>query len=125
MTDMNAVNWFEIPVTNMDRASNFYNNVLQTEVQINQMGPMTMGWFPWKEGAPGSAGSLVMGEGCVPSKTGSQVYFSCGEDLQPTLDRVAEYGGSVMMPKTSIGEFGFIARFEDTEGNVVALHSTN
>ena len=122
---MNAVNWFEIPVSNMDRAATFYNAVLETEVQINQMGPMTMGWFPWKEGAPGSAGSLVQGEGAVPSQTGSLVYFSCGNDLQPTLDRVVANGGAVMMPKTSIGEFGFIARFEDTEGNMVALHSSN
>jgi predicted enzyme related to lactoylglutathione lyase len=29
----------------------------------------------------------------------------------------------VVMPRTSIGEHGFIARFVDTEGNAVAIHS--
>jgi predicted enzyme related to lactoylglutathione lyase len=34
-------------------------------------------------------------------------------------------GGQVIMPKTNIGENGFIAMFMDTEGNRVALHSMN
>lgn len=125
MADSNIVHWFEIPVNDIDRAAKFYNTVFQTQLDINEMGPAVMGWFPMKPGAAGSTGAIIKAEGSVPSKTGSIVYMECEPDLQPTLDRIPENGGSIVMPKTSIGQFGFVAKFEDTEGNVVALHSAN
>jgi predicted enzyme related to lactoylglutathione lyase len=36
---------------------------------------------------------------------------------------VVKAGGTVVMPKTSIGPNGFMAFFTDTEGNRVAMHS--
>jgi predicted enzyme related to lactoylglutathione lyase len=45
--------------------------------------------------------------------------------LGTPLSRVEAAGGSVVMPKTSIGENGYMAIFLDTEGNRVALHSMN
>jgi len=43
MQNMNLVNWFEIPVTDMDRAKNFYENVFGIEISINEMGDSVMG----------------------------------------------------------------------------------
>lgn len=37
--------------------------------------------------------------------------------------RAAEHGGKVVKEKFSIGQYGFIAFVEDTEGNVIGLHS--
>jgi uncharacterized protein len=40
------------------------------------------------------------------------------------LARVVPAGGSVLVPKTEIGnDFGFFAHFVDTEGNKLGLHS--
>ncbi|MBD79302.1 MAG: glyoxalase [Crocinitomicaceae bacterium] len=123
--EMNVVTWFEIPVNDMDRAVGFYQNILDVELNLNDMGPNKMAWFPWSQGAPGSAGTLIKGEGYAPSAEGSVVYFSCEPDLQESLDKVESNGGKVLVPKMGIGEFGFIAQIMDTEGNRVALHSSN
>jgi len=118
----NVVSWFEIPVTNMDRAKRFYGNVMEKEMEDMPapMGEMVV--FPMEPNAENAPGALVKMEGFEPSQSGSLVYFAC-EDLANELGRVEENGGKVLVPKTDIGEFGFFAQFEDTEGNRVALHS--
>jgi predicted enzyme related to lactoylglutathione lyase len=45
------------------------------------------------------------------------------EDIQETLRGINVNGGRTLMPKTGIGEYGFIAHFEDTEGNRHSIHS--
>lgn len=119
---MNAVNWFEIPVNDMDRAKKFYENVLGIEIAITEMGPSVMGWFPGTPEDQGATGSLIKGDGYVPSHTGSLIYMHVG-DIEGTLGKIGSHGGSTLLPKTNIGEHGFIAHFEDCEGNKVALHS--
>jgi uncharacterized protein len=122
MEKMNPVNWFEIPVADLGRAQRFYETVLGIELSRQEMGPLQMAWFPMSEGVTGATGSLVKGEGYVPSKTGTLVYFTV-EDLESAQGRVAAQGGKVLLPKMSIGEYGHVAHFEDSEGNRAALHS--
>lgn len=119
---MNAVNWFEIPVSDMDRAKGFYEKILDIEMTVTEMGPSVMGWFPGGPTEPGATGTLVKNEGYKPSQNGSLVYMPV-EDIEGTLGKINSCGGSTLMPKTDIGEFGFIAHFKDCEGNRVALHS--
>jgi len=119
---MNPVDWFEIPVTDINRAKKFYENVFGLQVFLNQMGSLKMGFFSMDNNVYGAAGSLVMGEGYVPSRTGTMVYFGV-PDVEPVLGLIKQNGGKVLLPKTSIGEYGFIAHFQDSEGNSVALHS--
>lgn len=119
---MNPVNWFEIPVTDMQRAVEFYQTVFGYTLSLNDMGTFQMAWFPMGESLPGSTGSLVRGEAYTPSHAGSLVYFSV-EDIDGTLTKAANSGGRILGRKTSIGEYGFVAHFEDSEGNRVALHS--
>ncbi len=120
----NAINWFEIPVTDLERAKKFYENILGVKLDLNEMGPMQMAWFPMEQNAPGATGTLIKSEGYTPSHSGSLVYFSV-PDIEATLSNIDSTGGKTLMPKTSIGDFGFIAHFEDCEGNRVALHSEN
>lgn len=122
--EMNPVTWFEIPVNDMARAKAFYESVFGFELSLNEMGPLSMAWFPMFEKAPGSTGTLMKNENYTPSHAGTLVYFSV-EDIEATLERVVEKGGKVLNPKMSIGEHGFTAHFEDSEGNRVALHSIN
>ena len=119
---MNPVNWFEIPVKDLDRSKKFYESVFDVKLQVEQMGPMQMAWFPLSEKAAGSAGSLVKAEDYTPSHAGTVVYFSV-DDIDRTLDKVKSNHGKTLLPKMGIGKYGFIAQFEDTEGNRVALHS--
>lgn len=122
--DKNVVNWFEIPVKDMARAKKFYSSVFGKELTDFPMPGMEMAVFPWAQGGEFAAGSLVKAQGYKPSQTGTTVYFYC-EDLSNELGRVEDSGGKVMMPKTPIGENGFIAHIMDTEGNRIGLHSMN
>jgi predicted enzyme related to lactoylglutathione lyase len=121
-TQINAVTWFEIPVKDIERAKKFYEKVLGLELTIEEMEPFTMAWFPMIQGAPGAPGALIKGESYEPSHAGTVVYFSI-DDIDETLRRINASGGKTLLPKKSIGEYGFIAHFEDTEGNRLALHS--
>jgi hypothetical protein len=116
----NPVNWFEIPVTDLDRARAFYEQVLGTNLEVFDMGGVRMAWFPRPENAVGSSGGLVQAPGRTPSRTGTVVFFSV-PDIDATMTAVAKHGGKVVMPKTQGGEHGAIAHFEDSEGNLVAL----
>ena len=117
----NPVNWFEIPVTDMARAKKFYEAVFGIEITDSEMGPNKMGWFPMEMGAAGAAGTLIKGDGYTPSHDGSLVYINV-DKIDPTIGAINGNGGKTLMPRMDIGEHGFIAHFEDTEGNRVALH---
>ena len=119
----NPVNWFEIPVADLSRARQFYETVLGIEIAETEMGPNQMGWFPMEMGATGAAGTLIKGDGYTPSHDGSLVYIHV-DAIDPTLEAINGAGGTTLVPRMSIGEHGFIAHFEDTEGNRVALHES-
>jgi len=118
----NPVNWFEIPVRDLDRAQKFYETVFA--VSLNKMGlePFEMLQWPMDDNSYGAAGTLVKGEGYTPSREGALVYFSV-DDIEATLAKVVQGGGKILLPKMSIGEYGFVGQFEDSEGNRIALHS--
>lgn len=118
----NPVNWFEIPVLDMERAKTFYMTVFDLKIEEQSMGPRLMGFFPMQMDAVGAGGALVKEEGFVPSQTGILIYFSV-PDIEATLARVTANGGKMLIPKTSIGEYGFVGYFKDTEGNRLALHT--
>jgi len=122
MGKMNPVNWFEIAATDLERAKTFYNKVFGSEFQYMEMPGMQMYMFSGGPELPGAAGSLFKSEGNKPSLDGTTIYFYC-EDLSNELSKVEGAGGKVLLPRTSIGEFGFIALFADTEGNRLGMHS--
>ena len=71
-------------------------------------------------------GSIVQGNGCIPTENGTLVYLNGRNDLNNILKRVEDAGGRVVLEKTLINkESGYFALFMDTEGNKLALHSNN
>jgi predicted enzyme related to lactoylglutathione lyase len=120
----NVIGWVEIPAVDLGRAKKFYEAIFQTELQHMELGnELKMAMFPVEEG--GVSGALCEHKDFyTPSHEGPLVYLSAGPDLQQVLDRIKEQGGKELVPKTQISEdYGFMAVFEDCEGNRVALHS--
>ncbi len=120
--ESNPVTWFEIPTSDLNRAKLFYEHVLGVELGLHDLGPLKMAWFPMRPTASGATGALVQADAYQPSHQGTLVYFSV-LDIEAALERVVAKGGRVLRGKMSIGEHGFVAHFEDSEGNRVALHS--
>jgi uncharacterized protein len=118
----NPVHWFEIPVCDILRAKDFYESVFECELSLEEVKMMRMATFPMAEKDRGASGALVQAKGYEPRHSGTTVYFSV-ENIDYVLKRVQDKGGTVLIPKTSIGEYGFIAHFEDSEGNQIALHA--
>ncbi len=119
----NAINWFEIPAKNFERAKSFYETLLSVEIHEMPHPSYKYGIFPADIENGQVGGALVEGEAYEPSSKGSLIYFNGGNDLSVPLSKVEAAGGKILLPKTSIGGNGFMAQFADTEGNKIALHS--
>ncbi len=120
--ETNALNWFEIPITDVNRAKAFYETIFEIKLELVEMMGMEMLMFPPQP--PKSNGALVKSSSHKPSTEGSVIYLNANPDLQLVLDRIEAAGQQVTLTKTDIGpENGFMAFFIDTEGNLVGLHS--
>ena len=121
---MNAVGWFDIYVSDMDRAVIFYEAVLETKLEKmdDPTGETQMMSFAGDMQAYGAAGALVKTEHAKPGPGGTQVYFSV-EECATQQERVSDAGGTVIRPKFSIGQFGFVVLCKDTEGNMIGFNS--
>lgn len=124
--DINVAGWFEIPVSDMERAIRFYETVFGFKLERNDLGDLVMAWFPANYRAEGAAGSLVYKPGFYkPSQDGTLVYFTSPTgNLQNELNNVQKAGGEVLIQKRLVTEdIGYMGLFVDSEGNRVALHS--
>lgn len=123
MQPHNAINWFEIPVSDFDRAVNFYSAVLGVEIPKSEFMGEPQAFFPGSE--TGVGGALVKSERLTPATIGCLIYLNLGtvENLEQALGRVEANGGQMLMPKTDIGDPGFIGIIQDTEGNAIGLHA--
>ncbi len=119
----NPVNWFEVPVAELERAVRFYEAMLNVTLKREHLqGQPPMAIFLRGE-AGGVGGALIKDERVRPSADGSVVYFHAGKDLAGCVERAQRAGGKVLLPPTEIGDPGAIALVLDTEGNRVGLHS--
>lgn len=122
----NPIGWIEIPVTDMERAMKFYEEVFGFKLERHTMGPLDMAWFPTIPDSIGCSGSLVKHEQWYkPTLDGPLVYFTAfSGDVDVELARAEKAGGKIRIPKKLIApDIGYMAVFEDTEGNRIALHS--
>lgn len=123
----NVINWFEIYTSDFERAKIFYTDIFKlqlTDLPMNNENHSNMRYatFPFEESVNGSGGALVKIDDVKPGAGGTLVYFA-SEEISDELSRVEVAGGKVIRPKMDIGEYGFIALIEDTEGNLIGLHS--
>ena len=123
--DMNSyISIFEIPATDISRAIEFYQAILDMNIEKVEMPGMEMGILPYEEQAV--TGVILKEEGLRPSADGVTIYLNGGENLQIILDRVEKNSGKIVIPKTAhADDMGYFAIFLDSEGNKMGLHSPN
>ena len=115
---------FEIPATEISRAVDFYQAILDINIEKMEFPDMQMGIFPY-EGQM-VTGVIIKGEGEKPSADGVTIYLNGGDNLQIILDKVEKNGGEIIVPKSlHADESGYYALFLDSEGNKIGLHSPN
>ncbi|HLG02684.1 MAG TPA: VOC family protein [Bacteroidia bacterium] len=125
-TNTNIITWFEVPVSDFDRAQTFYETIFDIQINALQMGPLLMGLFPSEQGNGKVSGALCQHEWYKPSSDGPLIYFNANPNLQTILDRVEKSGGKIIVYKKQISQdIGYMAVVIDTEGNRIALHSQN
>lgn len=122
----NAISWFEIPATDLDRAQKFYEAIFGITLDAIDTPNIKMRMFPLDDPMNGIGGSIVDSNGFhKPSATdGPLIYLNGNPDVQNVLDKVENAGGKIVVPKTEISpDYGFMGVFLDTEGNRIGLHS--
>lgn len=124
---MNAVGWFEVYVDDMARARRFYEAMLG--IQLEALSPpggdesdLEMWAFPMQKEATGASGALVKMPDYLPGAGGTIVYFACDDCAEPAR-RAEANGGQIIKEKVSIAPYGFMAMVQDSEGNLIGLHS--
>ena len=119
-----ALNWFEIFVSDLGKAKAFYGEILKTELSEVECGSgPTMALFPYNQEL-GVGGALTQADGPhKPGSGGTLVYLNVEGDLDGVLSRIPAAGGTVVRERMPIPPHGFIGIFSDPDGNVVGLHS--
>jgi predicted enzyme related to lactoylglutathione lyase len=116
----NAAVYFEIPVTDLDRAVEFYGTVLDVPFSRTVIDHYEMALFPFDERLPGISGALSKGDVYRPTHEGVILYMRTA-DIRDTVQRVTANGGRILLEITSATEWGWVAEFEDSEGNRIGL----
>jgi len=118
----NAIDWFEIPVRDLDRAQRFYEALFDAPLRREQMGEATLAVFGHDEAGVG--GCLFAGGDLGPATQGTIVYLNAAPSIDAVLARVERAGGRIATPKVQLpGDMGAYAHILDTEGNRVGLHA--
>ena len=108
---MNAINWFEIPALDLERAFVFYSTILNNNVNV-----------PFNTGEA-VGGSIIVREDLKPTIEGGNIYLNAFGKLSDAVSKVENAGGKVIVPFMDLGKFGFSAIIIDSEGNKIGLLS--
>lgn len=112
------ITWFEIPVNNMPRAINFYEQLFDTKIHLQDLGDFKLAIIK------GQMGCLVQHAAYKPSHEGVLIYIQTPLAINDLLAKVEALGGRILRPSALISEdFGYTGIFEDSEGNRIGLHA--
>jgi predicted enzyme related to lactoylglutathione lyase len=117
---INNVNWFEIAVSNLDKASPIYEATLDTKLKRESFMNVPHALFPCRDGVIGA----LITDPNRPVRAGhSTVIYLRVSDVEAALRRGVEAGAKVVQPTTSIGPQGTLALLADLDGNVFGIHA--
>lgn len=128
--------WFEIPVTDMDRAIRFYSSLLNITIEKHKM--LEEEHAVLRSEHCGIGGVLVKRE-ITATHCGVKLFFHVSV-LSDAIETAVRYGGKVITPKTLLKQtdsagnrtiaqnmidnrVGYFAELLDSEGNAIALYS--
>jgi hypothetical protein len=125
----NAVTWFEIPVSNMKRAKEFYETVLNIKlvdtggekrgeemVLFPRLPDVSMGRTDMV------SGSLIKSDRLHPSGDGIMIYLNANPSIDKAIARIEKAGGEIILPKTK-NPAGWVCIFTDSESNKIGIYS--
>ena len=125
MSDLNALHnravWFDIPVSDLGRAAEFYRAVLDVKVDDVDAGGYE---FCVIEHTDGNGGCLVPNAKEISGSAGILLYMNVDGRIRDAVAKTPGKGGKVLEPTHGIGPHGFRAIVLDSEGNRIALHSS-
>ena len=120
----NAINWFEIPSEDFERALKFYSTIFGIEMRVQNFGDLKMAFFPCEK--DGVGGTIVHHpDHYKPSDQGVLIYLNANPDLDKVLSKVEKAGGKIIQSKKMVSPGVSMALVLDSEGNRIALHSVN
>jgi len=124
-TVRHAIDWFEIPVQDIERAQSFYEALLAAPMRRETIAGQTLAAFDHAE--TGVGGCLIAGPNAPrPADAGTLVYLNPGCAIEVALARAERAGGRVATPKVKLpGDMGCYAHVADSEGNRVGLHAAD
>ena len=114
---------FEIPFDDGDRARKFYSEAFgwaiaeipELNYSMVQAGPIDEQGFPTE---PGYIGGGMIGR---ESPIDRPVIVIDVDDIDETLKKVEELGGTSVQGRQDVGDMGYAAYFKDVEGNLMGL----
>lgn len=117
MTARPSAVWTEIPVTDLDRAIDFYGKVFDWTLTKDESGPNALANF--STDLAGVHGHLYPGRPAAPG-TGPTIHLAVPDTLAAATDRLKVAGGKVVAGPISIpvGNFTYC---EDPDGNSIGL----
>ncbi len=119
-----ALNWFEIPVADLERAKKFYEAIFDMEMGTMEMPDQKMYTFPYEPGSSTVSGALVEDANAISKMDGVTLYLNANPNIDKVIDRIEGAGGKILIAKTQISpEIGYMCFFNDSEGNRMALHA--
>ena len=116
----NRAVWFDLPVSNLKRATEFYAAVLNIKVQQEKFEDFE---FAILEHEKGNGGCLVVRPDEICSDKGLMLYLNVNGRIQNACQQVKKCNGKIITETHSIGPHGFRAIILDSEGNRIVLHS--
>lgn len=124
MTDVrrNVAVWFEIPASDFQRASGFYEAIFSTKLDRMEYGGRAMGVFPHEAGQV--TGAVTEMPARAGGDEGTVVFFNCDGRLDDIAQRVEAAGGRLLTPRVDLpNDMGSFYQIADTECNRVGLHA--
>lgn len=120
----NALNWFEIPVADIERAKKFYESIFNVEMRKMEVGDSLHYVFPAGDDPNRVSGAIIEDKNAISSMDGITLYLNANPDIDAIIARIEDAGGKVLLAKQEVSpEIGYIAYFNDSEGNRLALHA--
>ncbi len=118
---MNKPAYFAIYIDDMERASSFYSKLFGWE--FSAYGPAEFLQIKTNEKDGAELIGALQSRKYSPVKE-KVIGFECTirvENIDEVIEGINSNGGQIVLPKTEIPKVGWVAKFLDTEGNLVCV----